>query len=132
MNIGKMKIMALAVAFTFGLAACDKPHTAENAGKEIDKAAEKSGEKMDQASEKVSDQTAKAGVMLEDAAITTRVKAAILNEPGIKSMDIHVDTVGGVVTLTGKVDSQANSDKAKQVATMVSEVKQVNNQLEIN
>jgi osmotically-inducible protein OsmY len=131
MNIWKLKIMALAVACTFGLVACDKPHPAEHAGKEIDEAAEKAGEKMDKASEKISDQTAKAGVALEDAAITTKVKAAILGEPGLKSLDIKVDTVGGVVTLTGKADSQANSDKAKLVATTVSEVKQVNNQLEI-
>jgi len=131
MNIGKMKVMALAVAFTFGLAACDKPHNAENAGKEIDEAAEKAGTKMDEASDKMSDQADKAGVLLEDAAITTKVKAAILGEPGLNSMNINVDTIGGVVTLTGKADSQANSDKAKQVATTVSEVKQVNNQLEI-
>jgi len=132
MNIGNFKKMALALAFTFGLAACDKPHTAENAGKEIDGATEKIGEKMDQASEKMSDQTAKVGIALEDATITTKVKTAILGEPGLKSLDISVDTVGGVVTLTGKADSQANSDKANQVATAISEVKQVNNKLEIN
>lgn len=59
--------MALAVACTFGLAACDKPHTTENAGKEVDKAAEGAGTKIDQASDKMSNQTAKAGVALEDA-----------------------------------------------------------------
>jgi len=120
MNIVKMKLMALAVACTLGLVACNKPHTAENAGKEID-----------QASEKLSEQTAKTGVALDDSAITAKVKAAILGEPGLKSLDINVDTVSGTVTLAGKVDTQASSDKAKQIAGAVSDVKQVNNQLKI-
>jgi hyperosmotically inducible protein len=131
MKIGNIKLVTIAMACTFGLLACDKPHNAENAGKELDKAAEKASTKMDQASDKVSEQTTKAGVVLDDSAITTKVKAAILGESGLKSLDIKVDTVNGVVTLAGKVDTQANSDKAKQVAGGVSDVKEVKNQLEI-
>ena len=131
MKIGKIKLMAIAIVCTFGFAACDKPHNAEQAGKEIDQAAEKAGTKLDQASDKLSEQTAKTGVVLEDSAITTKVKAAILGESGLKSLDINVDTVNGVVTLTGKVDTQANSDKAKEITGGVSDVKQVKNQLEI-
>ena len=111
--------------------ACDKPHNAENVGKEIDQAAEKAGTKLNQASDNLSEQTTKTGVALEDGAITAKVKAAILGESGLKSLDINVDTVNGVVTLAGKVDTQANSDKANQIAGGVSEVKQVKNQLEI-
>jgi hyperosmotically inducible protein len=131
MKIWKIKLVTIAMACTFGLVACDKPNNAESAGKEIDKAAEKAGAKMDQASDKVSEQTTKAGVVLDDSAITTKVKAAILGESGLKSLDIKVDTVKGVVTLAGKVDTQANSDKAKQIAGAVSDVKEVKNQLEI-
>jgi hyperosmotically inducible protein len=131
MKIGNIKLVTIAMACTFGLVACDKPHNAENAEKEIDRAAEKASTKMDQASDKLSEQTAKTGIALEDSAITTKVKAAILGESGLKSLDINVETVNGVVTLAGKVDTQANSDKAKQIAGGVSEVKEVKNQLEI-
>ncbi len=131
MKIGKIKFVTIAMACSFGLLACDKPHNAENAGKEIDRSAEKAGNKMDQASDKLSEQAGKTGVVLEDSAITAKVKAAILGEPGLKSLDINVDTVNGVVTLAGKVESQANSDKANQIAGAVAEIKQVRNQLEI-
>jgi hyperosmotically inducible protein len=131
MKIGKIKLVTIAMACTFGLVACDKPHNAENAGKEIDRAAEKASTKMDQASDKLSEQTTKTGIALEDSAITTKVKAAILGESGLKSLDIKVETVNGVVTLAGKVGTQANSDKAKQIAGGVSEVKEVKNRLEI-
>ncbi len=129
MNTGRMKWMALAMTLAFTLAACDKPNSAEQAGREIDRAAEKAGDKLDEASQKLSEQTAKTGAALDDAAITTKIKTAILSESGLKVLDINVDTVGGVVTLTGTVDSQANSDKAGQIASAVSGVKQVDNHL---
>jgi hyperosmotically inducible protein len=131
MKIGKIKLVTIAMACTFGLVACDKPHNAENAGKEIDRAAEKASTKMDPTSDKLGKQTTETGIALEDSAITTKVKAAILGESGLKSLDIKVETVNGVVTLAGKVGTQANSDKAKQIAGGVSEVKEVKNQLEI-
>ncbi len=140
MNIKKMQLAAVAMTFTLGLAACDKPGPAENAGKEIDQVTEKAGEKIDQAmhkagdeidqaSKSLSDQAATTGVALEDSAITAKVKSVILAEPGLKSLEISVDTVGGVVTLAGQVDSQQNSKKAEQVAGGVADVKKVINQL---
>jgi hyperosmotically inducible protein len=118
MNIDKMRLAASVMTLALGLAACEKPPSAE-----------KAGDKMDQATEKLSEQTAKTGALLEDTSITAKIKTAILEAPGLKSLDIKVDTVGGVATLTGTVDSQANSDKAKQVAGAVSGVKQVENKL---
>jgi len=131
MKTRKIKLVAFAMACTFGLVACNNHPTAESAGKEIDRAAEKADTKIDQATDKLSEKTTKTGIALEDSAITAKVKAAILGESGLKSLEINVDTMNGVVTLAGKVDTQANSDKAKQIAGAVSEVKQVKNQLEI-
>ena len=131
MNIEKMQLTALAMTLALALTACDKPNSAEKVGREIDQAAEKAGDKLDEASKKLGEQTAKTGTVIEDAAITTQVKSAILSEPGLKVLQINVDTVGAVVTLTGTVDAQASSDKAKQVAGAVSGVKQVENQLSV-
>ena len=135
MTIGKLKVVTLTLACAIALAACDKPNSAENAGreagKEIDRAAEKVDQKLDKASDKVSEAAAKTGNAIEDAAITTKVKSAILAEPGLKVLEINVDTVGEVVTLTGAVDSHASADKAKQVASAVSGVKRVENRLTV-
>jgi len=70
-----------------------------------------------------------ASAAVDDAAITTKVKAAVLAEPGLKSMDINVDTKDGVVTLAGTVGSQDLKQRATQVAQQVQGVKQVSDQL---
>ena len=108
--------------FVVGLAACDKPGPAEEAGRSIDQAVEKADDKMDEASHK-------AGDTFDDAAITAKIKAAILAEPGLKVLQINVDTMHGVTTLTGSVDSQHSMDKAKEIARAVAGVKEVENKL---
>ena len=65
----------------------------------------------------------------DDAAITTKVKAAVMAEPNLKSTDINVETKDGVVTLAGTVNSQEAKQKASQVAQSVQGVKSVSDQL---
>ncbi len=133
-----LKEVKLAVVLMFiaaGLFGCNKPNPtetagpAETAGQKIDRAAEKTGEKMEQAADKLSQQGEQAGKALDDATITAKVKAAILAEDGLKVLQISVDTVKGVVTLSGSVDSQKNSDRAKEIAGAVAGVKEVENKL---
>jgi len=112
-----------------GLAACDKEHPAESAGRSIDQAADKAGDKMDQVSKNLGEQSDKVGEALDDTAITAKVKAAILKEPDLSVLRINVETTKGVTTLSGSVDSQQNSDRAKEIASAVAEVKEVDNQL---
>jgi len=127
------KLIGISMLLVVGLAACDKPGPAETAGKKIDQTADKAAQKMgdaaDTVGEKMSAQSAKAGVAIEDTEITTKVKGAIFAEPGLKTLQISVDTVKGVVTLTGSVNSQANSDRAKALAAAVADVKRVENRL---
>ena len=68
---------------------------------------------------------------IDDAEITTKVKAAIFAEPGLKTLQISVDTIKGVVTLSGSVDSSPSRDRAKALAGAVAGVKEVKNQLVI-
>ena len=118
------KLIGVSMLLSVGLAACDKPGPAETAGKKIDQTAEKVGERM-------GEQGAKAGMAIDDAAITTKVKAAIFAEPGLKSLQISVDTVKGVVTLSGSVDTQQSSNRAKQLAGAVAGVNDVENRLAV-
>jgi len=127
------KLIGISMLIVAGLAACDKPGPAETAGKKIDQTADKAGQKIgdaaDSVGEKMSAQSAKAGVAIEDTEITAKVKAAIFAEPGLKTLQISVDTVKGVVTLSGSVDSQPSSDRAQALAGAVAGVNRVENQL---
>ena len=83
------------------------------------------------AGEKLGEQGEKASVAIDDAEITAKVKAAIFTEPGLKTLQISVDTAKGVVTLSGSVDSLPSSDRAKALAGAVTGVKEVENRLVI-
>ena len=64
-----------------------------------------------------------------DAAVTAKVKAALLAEKGVDGMKINVDTRDGNVTLTGNVPEPAQVERATQVARGIEGVKAVDNQL---
>jgi osmotically-inducible protein OsmY len=65
------------------------------------------------------------GEYVDDTVITAKVKAAILEEPGLKSAEINVETFKGVVQLSGFVSSAASVNKAAEIARGVRGVKQV-------
>jgi osmotically-inducible protein OsmY len=69
------------------------------------------------------------GQYVDSAAITTKVKAAILNEPDLKTLEIHVKTFKDVVQLSGFVESTQAKTRAGQVAAEVPGVKSVRNDL---
>src|SRR5665648_446648 len=67
------------------------------------------------------------GEYVEDSAITTKVKAAIMNEPTLKVFQINVETFKGAVQLSGFVDSAKSVNKAGEVARGVTGVRSVKN-----
>ena len=75
--------------------------------------------------------TDKAATAVDDTAITTKVKSAVLAEPGLKSLQIGVDTKDGVVTLSGAVDTPDMKDRAMQIAQHVDGVRSVVDNLAI-
>ena len=129
----KFKLVGISLLLGAALSACDQPGPAERAGKNIDKTANEAVSKINEAVDKTStsvvNQGEKTGDAIKDAEITTKVKAAVFAEPGLKSLQVGVETVKGVVTLNGSVDSQANSDMAKVLAGAVSGVVKVENKL---
>ncbi|MGB9129270.1 MAG: BON domain-containing protein [Thiobacillus sp.] len=71
------------------------------------------------------------GEYVDDAVITTKVKAAIFNEPTLKSTEINVETFKGVVQLGGFVNSQADINKAVSLARSVKGVTSVKNDMRL-
>ena len=76
-------------------------------------------------------QSATVGQNIDDSVITTKVKAAILEEPSLKTLQISVETYKGVVQLSGFVDSAQSVKKAGEVAGKVSGVTSVKNGLTV-
>ena len=71
------------------------------------------------------------GEYIDDSIITSKVKAAILNEPSLSSAEINVETFKGVVQLSGFVNSSADINKAVAVARGVGGVKSVKNDMRL-
>lgn len=71
------------------------------------------------------------GEYVDDTVITTKVKAAIFNEPSLKSAEINVETFKGVVQLSGFVSSPAAESTAVAVARKVVGVKSVKNDMRL-
>ena len=71
------------------------------------------------------------GEYFDDSVITTKVKAAIFNEPSLKSAEIKVETFKGTVQLSGFVNSRADIDKAVEVARGVKGVTSVKNDMRV-
>jgi hyperosmotically inducible protein len=103
-------VAGLSILLAGGLLACSK--------------AERQEAKTD-----ASQATAKASGAIDDAAITTKVKSALLADDQVKGTQINVDTSGGNVTLTGTVDTEAQVQRAVEVTKGVSGVQSVKNNL---
>jgi osmotically-inducible protein OsmY len=71
------------------------------------------------------------GEYVDDSVITTKVKTAIFNEPGLKSSEVKVQTFKGVVQLSGFVSSRADIKDAVRVAMAVDGVKSVSDQMQL-
>lgn len=71
------------------------------------------------------------GEYFDDSVVTTKVKAAILNDPELKVLQINVETFKGVVQLSGFVDSKAMMDHAVEVTRGVAGVKSVKNDMRV-
>jgi osmotically-inducible protein OsmY len=71
------------------------------------------------------------GQYVDDSALTAKVKSAIVADPELRTLDVHVTTFKGVVELSGFVDSKNVSRRAEEVAEKVDGVKKVKNDLSV-
>ncbi len=76
-------------------------------------------------------QKAGMGEYVDDTVITTKTKAAIFNEPTLKSFEINVETFKGVVQLSGFVTTQTDINKAVSITNSVAGVKSVKNDMRL-
>jgi len=69
------------------------------------------------------------GEYVDDAVITTKVKSALLGDDAVKSFAVSVETVKGVVQLSGFVNTSDQRSAAGKDAAAVKGVKTVKNDL---
>lgn len=70
-----------------------------------------------------------AGVAVDDAVLTTKVKAGLIGDSATKASQINVDTSNGTVVLSGFVDSDVAKDRAVEIANDVEGVQKVQSKI---
>ncbi len=142
-QVNRAMIAAIASAFALGVAGCgEKPSqsSADNYGKnlqqpadtassKIERAADSAEQRLERAADAAEKKLESAGKTLDDAAVTAKVKSALIAEPNLKAMSIDVDTTGGVVTLKGTTANFEQKQKAEQLASTIEGVRSVRNEL---
>ena len=125
----QMQCVLAVAALAMAMSACDQRQSAESSGARIDRASSEAGKTIDRvgndAAEKTRVAATQAAEALDDAAVTTKVKAALFAEPGLKTLQLGVETHEGVVTLTGAVDTPVLRQRAAEIAGAMSGVHQV-------
>ncbi|WP_258807886.1 BON domain-containing protein [Pseudidiomarina sp. CB1] len=156
-NMNRLALLALFSSLT--LAACSQAEqeSAENqteqAMEQTEAAANEAAQETEEAAEKAADAAGdawdetkdaagdawdetkeaagEAGDFLSDAAITGRVKAALVEADQIEAMNINVETIDGHVVLSGIVASADIADLAAQIAEGIEGVQSVENDIEV-
>lgn len=69
------------------------------------------------------------GEYLDDRAISTKAKTALLADEEVSGMQVEVETFKGVVQLSGFVDTPAQAQKAEQIVRAIEGVQRVENDI---
>ena len=108
----KNGLLSVGLIFLLGIAGCT---ATKNAGTAVGEGTEAAAKKTDE--------------VVTDASITAAIKMKMADDKLVSASKIDVDTKDGKVTLNGTVKSQAELDKAVQLAHSVDGVKSVNSNL---
>lgn len=131
-----------ALALAAALAACSKQEDDRTAGQKLDgaiaeakqagnEAKVEAGQAMDKAEAKLKDATASTSEAVTDAAIVTKVNAALMADDRLKATQIDVKAEAGRVTLSGTAPDAGSQARATTLAAAVEGVRAVDNQLTV-
>lgn len=126
MNMSRALLATAAGVVVLGLAACDRPPDRSPIA-----SPPATSPATPPATARAPETGRGVGQTLDDAGITAKVKTALAAEKDVSAMAINVDTMQGKVTLTGRVSSQTEADRAVQVARGIEGVKSVDSRLTV-
>lgn len=136
--------LLVSLAATLALVACNRAEEPRTAGQVLDQSVEQVEQKAKEVSAEVRAGSEKAittatdagtkssavvATAARDAAITLEIKALLAKDPDLSALRIDVDTAGGRVVLHGAAPTATARERATQLATAVSGVTNVDNQL---
>jgi osmotically-inducible protein OsmY len=114
-----MSVLPMTAAFGQDSVAGQEMH---QSGRDLKSAAAATGESAEHAFQGTADQVG-------DAALTTKIKSALMSNERTRHYDIHVESDHGNVTIDGSVGSRAKAKYVRKVVAGVSGVRSVNNKL---
>src|SRR5215210_6905572 len=129
--------ISITLAFTLAAAlgaGCKQSDTqraedeARKAGDQASAALQRAGEEVKEGAEQLGQ---RAKPLLDDATLTATVKAKLAADPDVTAYTIDVDTTGAVVTLSGRVETAAESAEAEKLARDTDGVQSVVNRLAV-
>jgi hyperosmotically inducible periplasmic protein len=123
-----------AIALAAALAACSKQEDDRTAGQKLDgaiaeakqagaEAKVEAGQAMDSAENKLKGATASASDAMTDAAIVTKINAALMADDRLKATQIDVKAEDGRVTLSGTAPDAGSQSRATTLAQAVDGVR---------
>lgn len=136
-SLNKLASITVLSAMVLLATGCDRKDndttSSENTttGERLDNTTDAAKQEMKEAGNYVEQKTDSAGQSIDDAAITTTIKAKLVADDELKAIDINVDTAKGIVTLTGAAPSSTAVERATTIARGVDGVSDVKNQLTI-
>jgi len=130
--IDRRRLLPLALLLGVAIAACGRsePEKArsEAAWRDAKQTAAKAAEEVKQKTKEAGETTKQ---IVEDTAVTAKVRTALLAEKDVKSADIAVETFQGNVILRGTVPDRSQVELAGKVAQSVDGAKAVDNRLTV-
>ena len=132
----------IAIAAALSLGACQRNDPDRTAGQKLDSAVANADKKANdiksdvkqearEAKDDVNRATGAAGDKVKDLSITTAINAQLARDAELSALHINVDTTAGRVVLRGTAPSAAARERATSLATSISGVLAVDNQLTV-
>jgi len=108
-----------------------QPPTTSATGVNAESAREKGAELARKAADTTKVAAERTGEVVGEAALTAKIKSKMALDDRVKALNINVDTTGTVVTLTGKVRSEDERERAVRLARETDGITQVVDRLQI-
>jgi hyperosmotically inducible protein len=108
-----------------------RPPSTSATGVDPEKAREKGAEFAREAAKTTKEVAGRTEVVMGEAAITAKIKSKMALDDHVKARTINVDTTGTIVTLTGTVKSEAEHQRAVQLAQDTDGITRVVDKLEV-
>lgn len=121
-------IAVFALGYRWGDTRADAPVAVEKNPSIDAESARRAGAEI---AETVAEGASRAGKVLEESKLTTKIKAKMALDDTIDASDVNVDTAGSVVTLRGSVANRKTHQRVLQLARETADVTSVVDKLTV-